>query len=593
MNTGVVSSMLTCIFLFFLIVGFLYGLWRGFSKSLIRLIIVVAVAVATFFVVPAISTKILTADISSWNLTVNEVSITSLDQFISEFLASFEMIKDFMNASPTFTKFIGMVPAVLVNVLLFIVFFFIVKMLSMVIYWIFAGIFFNKKKMEGKNKHRFIGAIIGAFQGLLVACVVLMPIFGFVNLADNAQTALSQSQTELEATLNGTTPAPATMTADDNNSGENPESEEITIDEALKTVKEYTQALESNFIYKALNTVGVVKLSNSVFDELTTVEIETEAGKKEYRFTTEAVEISKMYPYIDLVMSADIDIQDNDFIDKLILLVDKAYDSPLLGDIITEVLKEAATIWTNTSLPKEERLFMGIAAPDLGSDELNEILDEQLNEIKLADKEGIQTKLVDVLKIAKVANDTIKLTDELKENLSDISVENLEQIFTSVMENDTVKEVIKDVVTPETLDSLGVTDVQTQTLVVDVVTKIIDSDDIDVTKEVAATKEIFKLTEKINEAQDLHTKVELEETDVDALVDGLANSTIITELIKTKQEEETQEGVANPIKDLDISNTLSDETKTALESAIAEKEMDANTKALLEQILLGKTPDEY
>lgn len=590
MNAGVVSSILTCTFLLFIILGFLFGLWRGFSKSLVRLLIVVIVAVATFFVVPSLTRTILSADLSSLSLTVGDVTVKTLEEFLTSYLSEIELVKELMNSSQTFTEFIQVVPTILVNLVLFILFFFLVKMLSMIIYWIINAIFFSKKKMEGKNKHRFIGAVIGSIQGILVALVVLMPVFGILNLSNNAQTALSESKAEVQQIQSGesSTPPETIFYVDENTDNQ----EEPSIDDALKEVQAYTKALESNFIYKTLNTIGLVKLSNSVFSELTTIEVETETGKKEYKFTEEAIEISRMYPYIELVMNTEFDVQDNEFIDKIILLIDKSYSSPLLSDIVTEVIKEAATIWSDTSIAREERVFLGMATPDLGSEDMNAILDEQLNSIKNANKEQLKTKLTDVLKIAKVANDTIKLTEEIKDSLADVSVENLENIFNAVVENETVKDVIKDVVTTDNLDSLGIKDVGTQTLIVDVVTEIVDADSAEVKKEVVAIKEVFTLSEKINEAQDYNTTVNLESTEVESLIDGLANSTIITNLIKEKQNEETVEGVANPIKNLDISNTLSEETKTALESQINEKITDETLKSTLEQILLGKTQEQ-
>ena len=584
MNASAISSVLTCIFLIFLILGFLFGLWRGFSKSLTRLLIIVVIAVVSFFAVPAISKSILSANISSWNIKIGDVVVKSLDQLITDSLTNIQQVKDIMAASPTFTEFIQAVPLILINLVLFVLFFFIAKLISMIIYWILCAILFPKKKTTGKNKHRFVGAVIGAIQGLIVAIVMLLPIFGLMNLSNNAQTALSASKAEIEQSIDGSTPQTFVVTGD---SDENNTENSNTIDNALQIVNDYTQALESNFIYKTLNTVGLIKLSNSIFDELTTVE----ANGKEYKFTTESVEISKMYPYLNLILESEFNIQDNEFIDKLILLVDKSYDSPLIGDIVTEIIKEAATIWSNTSIERDQRLFLGMSAPDLGSEDLNIVFDEQLNSIKNSSKLELKTKLVDVLKVAKVANETIKLAEDVKENLSDISPENLENIFNTIVENETIKDVIKDVVTTETLNEFGISDVGTQTLIVDVVNKIVDADSADIQKEVAATKEIFTLTEKINNAKDLNTTVVLEETEVESLVDGLANSTIITNLIKTKQNEETQEGVANPIKDLDVSNNLSEETKTALETEINEKITDEDLKATLKEILLGKTQE--
>jgi len=596
MNASILSSTLTCLFLVFLIFGFLYGLWRGFSKSLTRLLIVIAVAVATFFVVPSLSHSLVTADISSWNLSVGDTTVKTIQEFIIEYLSGFDKVNEFMNASPTFTKFIQVLPEVLVNILLFIIFFFVVKMLSMIIYWILSAIFFGKKKTEGKNKHRFIGGIIGAVQGIIIACVILMPVFGLMNLAHTAEVALSESRTELETTIQNSTAGDdnssptefyitqSSESSNDNNTSD--ENESITVDKALEEVLKYTEALENNFIYKSLNAIGVTKLSNSVFNELTTIKIETASGSHKYSFTTEAVELSKMYPYLELIVNSNFDITDNAFIDKLILLVNKAYDSPLLGDIVTEIIQEAATIWTDTSIDRNQRFFLGIATPDLGSDDLNSVLDEQLITIKNADKETLQSKLVDVLKIAQVANDTMKIAEQVKESIADISVENLESIFDMVTENETVKEVIKDVVTTDTLDSLGITDKSTQTLIVDVVTNIVDSDTLDIKNEVAATKELFTLYEEIEDAKFEERKVELSENEVNNLVENLANSTVITQLIKTKQDDDS---ASNPIKQLNISENLSNETKSALETAISETEIDQETKNLLEQILLGKT----
>ena len=150
-------------------------------------------------------------------------------------------------------------------------------------------------------------------------------------------------------------------------------------------------------------------------------------------------------------------------------------------------------------------------------------LDISAGGMKLQTKENI-----DIEKEYKV---TIKLTEEIKDSLADVSVENLENIFNAVVENETVKDVIKDVVTTDNLDSLGIKDVGTQTLIVDVVTEIVDADSAEVKKEVVAIKEVFTLSEKINEAQDYNTTVNLESTEVESLIDGLANSTIITNLI--------------------------------------------------------------
>ena len=329
MNATALSSGLTCIFFIFLILGFLFGLWRGFSKSVTRILIVIAIAVLSFFVVPSISKSLLTTNLSSLGISVNGVPLLNIEQFIKDLLSSFDKIDELINASPTFASFIQVLPEILLNVVLFILFFVIAKLASMVIYWILCAILFPKKKNEGKNKHRFLGAIVGTVQGLIVALVVFMPLFGIINLSTQAQLAYQESQTELN---NAIAPAnnqnPQTLngyifTTNDNSPEDNDESttqNTVDIEEVLK----YSKALENNGIYKFLNGIGFIGLSNNVFDHLTTVKID----ETKYSLTTESIGLSKMYPYLDLVVKAnDFDITDNDFINKLIMLIDASKSS--------------------------------------------------------------------------------------------------------------------------------------------------------------------------------------------------------------------------------------------------------------------------
>jgi len=588
MNASALSSALTCIFFIFLILGFLYGLWRGFSKSLTRIFVVIAVAVASFFVVPKLSSALLTADISSFNLVVKDVPVQNIQQFIVDFLSSFDKINDLMNASPTITQFVQVLPQILVNVVMFILFFFIAKMLSMIIYWILCAILFPKKKMENKNKHRFIGGIIGAIQGLLVAVLILMPVFGIVNLSTQAQTAIEESEENIAQSASSSDQAdPATF----NGFIAQPSEDESTSDESTKAltdiVFEYNKALENNFIYKTLKSVGIIKLSNVVFDELTTVEVNTDSTPTEYKLTVEAVEISRIYPYVDQVInSEEFDITDNAFVDKIILLVDQSQNSPLISEIVHEIVNEAATRWTDLNKDRSEREFLGIAVPDLGDSDLNDLLDRELGKLKDAEKETIHETLVGILKVAQVANTTQKITEEIKGEFENISLENIKtetitELFENIVSNDVVKDLVVEVVTPEKLKDFGL-DEDTSEMVSDVVTSIVNADPETLEKEISATQEIFTLSEKIMDVKGTDDKVVIE--NVDTLVDSIASSTVITNLIVTKIEDPND----NVIKNLNISSNIEEETKNQIESAVEEKlnnqEIDEDVAAMLEKI---------
>ena len=82
----------------------------------------------------------------------------------------------------------------------------------------------------------------------------------------------------------------------------------------------------------------------------------------------------------------------------------------------------------------------------------------------------------------------------------------------------------------------------------------------------------------------------MEESAVNTLIDSIADSTVITDLIVTKIDAEQE----NVIKNLNISENLDTTTKELIETAIAQKvesnELNSETKSLLEKILLGINP---
>ena len=601
MNAGLLSSALTTIFFFFLIVGFLFGLWRGFSKSMTRFLIVIVVAVASFFIVPSLSKTLLTLDISSWNINIGGVAVQNFNQFVIDSLTQIEQINELMQASPTFEQFILLLPQIILNIVLFVVFFMLVKMLSMIIYWIIAAIFFNKKKMADKNPHRFVGAIVGAVQGLLVAIIVLIPTFGLINLSQQAQAAMAEAEAEMEES-SSTSEAPEPFASSTTGNlyeaivtSEHEEEEPATskIDKALETVNEYSNALNNNFVYKMLGSVGITKVTNSVFDSLTTAEVVKDGEKVAYKLSSEAVEISKIYPYANKILNSEIDITDNKFVDNMISLVKASYESSLLSDIITEIVNKAATVWTDESIPnRANRVFLGISAFDFDDDTLNGILDSQLNAIKNADKFELETKMVGIIQVLKVANDAKAISEKLNiDDISDLSTDNLESLFETVTSNETIKTIIEDEFlapsnpddenSPTKLETIltekfSLND-DTAELVTNVVESVLDADPEELAQEVAATKELFVLATEIQNTTGSE-KVDLDETQVDTLVDSLADSTIITTLIV---EELDKAGSA--IQNLDISANLTDETRAMIESKIGDIE-DAETKAALEKI---------
>ena len=160
MNAGLIPTAIVSLFLVCIILGFVFGWFRGFSKSLVRFIIVLAVTVLAFFVVPSITTAVLKMDISKLNINIGGVSAVTLGDLIIDLIEQVPIVQDLIESSPTLASVITLVPQMLANVVLFIAFFFIFKWFSMIIYWIIAGIFFSKKKIcwcRYRNSSRLFG----------------------------------------------------------------------------------------------------------------------------------------------------------------------------------------------------------------------------------------------------------------------------------------------------------------------------------------------------------------------------------------------------------------------------------------------------
>ena len=106
MSASLVSSMVVSLFLIFAILGFVLGWFRGLNKSLIRFIMVLAVGVLAFFVVPEITKAVLEMDVSKFNLVVGDVQVLTLQDLVTDLLRQIPIVEDIIEASPTFESII-------------------------------------------------------------------------------------------------------------------------------------------------------------------------------------------------------------------------------------------------------------------------------------------------------------------------------------------------------------------------------------------------------------------------------------------------------------------------------------------------------
>lgn len=481
MNAGLIPTAIVSLFLVCIILGFVFGWFRGFSKSLVRFIIVLAVTVLAFFVVPSITTAVLKMDISKLNINIGGVSAVTLGDLIIDLIEQVPIVQDLIESSPTLASVITLVPQMLANVVLFIAFFFIFKWFSMIIYWIIAGIFFSKKKMGDKDRHKFVGAVIGTVQGFLVAIVLMVPIFGVVETSRPMveairaeQTAASTSESTGESASGFTytvneegssetpggegsseTPGGSSETPGGEGSGGTSEEEKNnkdikqTVYDVTDETGKYVDAFDKVWIVKVMKALKIQDLSVSMFDNLTTVK----DRDLEVSLRNEVKVVASAYPGLSGLIYGDADIENAETYDNVKESFDKLYASPVLSGVVSELVPKAATRWSDTSLAEEDRKFCGIAKPDFGDAATNRVFDALLLNLATQEdseelKKDIDTS-IDVMKLCCTSGivTAVKHNGDLMEVLLKDTNKNLvSNIIDLSLNSSTLKECLPDII---------------------------------------------------------------------------------------------------------------------------------------------------
>lgn len=481
MNAGLIPTAIVSLFLVCIILGFLFGWFRGFSKSLVRFIIVLAVTVLAFFVVPSITTAVLKMDISKLNINIGGVSAVTLGDLIIDLIEQVPIVQDLIESSPTLASVITLVPQMLANVVLFIAFFFIFKWFSMIIYWIIAGIFFSKKKMGDKDRHKFVGAVIGTVQGFLVAIVLMVPIFGVVETsrpmveairAEQAAASTSESTGESASGFTYTvneegssetpggegsseTPGGSSETPGGEGSGGTSEEEKNnkdikqTVYDVTDETGKYVDAFDKVWIVKVMKALKIQDLSVSMFDNLTTVK----DRDLEVSLRNEVKVVASAYPGLSGLIYGDADVENAETYDNVKESFDKLYASPVLSGVVSELVPKAATRWSDTSLAEEDRKFCGIAKPDFGDAATNRVFDALLLNLATQEdseelKKDIDTS-IDVMKLCCTSGvvTAVRHNGDLMEVLLKDTNKNLvSNIIDLSLNSSTLKECLPDII---------------------------------------------------------------------------------------------------------------------------------------------------
>ena len=240
----------------------------------------------------------------------------------------------------------------------------------------------NPKKGTKKDPHNTAIAMpVGAFNGILVALVTLIPLCGYIGLVSGFMSLLDMGNTQSAPESSVSVVAPsveylASETTADFTQQRAPAEEE---DEMMATVKEVLE----NPMIGAVNTVG-----RPVFNWMTSGKVHGTTGDVDFSLSKDLPHLAQsLTGFVDaMALTEDGNMTEED---KKALLdaVDFLMESDWVAEVMAQTIGYMATQW------KQGETVMGIAAPDIGDDMVQPMMNKMWDILATESKETIREDL--------------------------------------------------------------------------------------------------------------------------------------------------------------------------------------------------------
>ncbi|MBO7219502.1 MAG: hypothetical protein J6V40_05970, partial [Clostridia bacterium] len=417
-----VNIILLVVLGFFAFFGFVFGLARGLWKTVFRTVWLILTAIAAIMLAPILTNAILDFPVNA-SIAIEELNITTITTVRDAIhIALDHLIMPTLTIDyPGLTEIIISIPTMVLNVVMFILIFFLLKIIllpiSAIIYHICTGSKKEKntavtktnvkdKKVRTKtvaapvktkpikkSKHRFVGAIVGLSTGVVVSFSLLMPVAALTNLVEKHK---------LASTLDGLTES--TMVTD------------------------YVAAYNNSIVGQIYKYTGLGSIADFTFDTLTSVKID---NNHTIKLTTDLPLAVEVYSKLDGIM-AKVNSYMGPTLDYTALT--KAQVTELIADAST-LLEDLESITTLSSLNDYMIPIMldYLEYKDIklsGDAELNEALYNTLNSLGNAVASGtninVFSELDSLLDIASFMNNKDLLLPLLQMNQDALTTKLLE-----------------------------------------------------------------------------------------------------------------------------------------------------------------------
>lgn len=355
------------------VIGFLVGLFKGAFRSIADFGFMVFNIIASVVASNLIAKSIAKPE----NLSEALTKLIDSNSFDPATLDVVTQLRDSLlnpEVNTTAVSLIVAIVSVIILPLLFVVIYFTVATIMKIPKLIIEFVFIHKTR---KWSLKFLGGGIGAISAVVALAVLIMPILGYVDYANETFTMLKE---EIEISEEADTSV-VPMESTPNEGTEESEKQNIT-----DIVLSYTQPINDNFIVKLINNVGGRALFNSlstinVDDTKVSLKNETECGIKIYG------EISNFKAPIKEYGQEQIDA-----LERIEQIVDEAEFTPAL---IANTLSFVANEWDNG------RAVFGMEKPYIGT-ELQEAIDGTIHTLASMTEETFKEDFETISEICKV-----------------------------------------------------------------------------------------------------------------------------------------------------------------------------------------------
>ena len=328
MSSGTINLILSCGFVFILLVGFLLGFWRGVRRSAVSFGIGVVGVIVAFFVTPPITNAILQIQVPAQQGQV------ALSQYILDMLLQDEQLAGLIEANPNLETLVAALPAAIANVVFFILVTMVIMLLMYVIYKIIA--LTCLKPQEDQKLYRTWGGAVGVVKAFVITIFVLMPLSALIGLYGQI-TSQADIYVKQETDTQSERMLAEGKEEEQNRSSLKPISEYIPAQ-----VDEIVGQLGNNFLFKMC---GATAADEAMFDYMSKIEVD---GQNLF-FRQELVSYAEVYnaaAEISNIGQSEHNFSELNF-EVLQTIFDRVIDGTLFEKIAAELIASVVENYQN------------------------------------------------------------------------------------------------------------------------------------------------------------------------------------------------------------------------------------------------------